>query len=58
MSEPKPTPENIRQIEDSVAEQVANMADLVRATMYENLHANGMTLQRAHEIRVKAGAVN
>lgn len=57
-NEPKPTSEAVKQTEDSIATAVAEMNDFTKATTYAQLHASGMTLDKAHQIRLKAGAIN
>lgn len=47
--------EGMRAMEDYVAAIIDGWDELRQATAYCYLHAQGMNLQKAHEIRVKAG---
>ena len=52
----KMTSELVRNIEDQVRELIDKLPTLEHtATLYLQLHAEGMTLERARAIRVKAG---
>lgn len=50
--------EAIIAVEDKIAKIAEPLTDLERATLYTLLYSQGMDLQRAHEIRVKSGAIN
>lgn len=52
----KPDLEEIRKTEDEVRERVDAMSPLAQATAYLYLHASGMSLDKARDIRRKAGA--
>lgn len=58
MTEPKPEHVRIRAMDAIVMKELADMSTLYKATLFVQLHAEGMTLQKAHAIRLKAGAVN
>ena len=47
--------EMIKAMEDHLVEVIEAMDDLSRATIYFYLHALGMTLEKARDIRRKAG---
>ena len=57
-SEPRLSTEAVSAVEDKITVLVDSLTDLEQATLYTYLYHAGMSLQRAHEIRVKAGAVN
>lgn len=50
--------EAITAVEDKIIAIVQSLNDCEQATLYTYLYGRGMSLQRAHEIRVKAGVVN
>ena len=52
----KPNADDIKKMEDAIVETIEAMEDLRRATVYFYLHASGMTLDKAKDIRRKAGA--
>lgn len=58
MTTSKPDPEEIRKTEDEVRERLEPLSPLAQATTYLYLYAAGMTLERARDIRRKAGATN
>jgi hypothetical protein len=50
--------EDIRKTEDEIRERLEAMSPLGQATAYLYLNASGMTLDKARDIRRKAGAIN
>ena len=54
----KVNPEDIKKLEDEVREKLVTMEPFAQATAYLYLYAAGMTLDKARDIRRKAGATN
>ena len=56
MKPPKHTPEEIRTMDDAITKWLEDAPDYAKARIYQQLHIDGMTLEKAHNILVKAGA--
>lgn len=55
MATEKLSPAAIRGMEDYLVAVIDAWDDLKKATAYHYLHAQGMNLEKAHKIRIKAG---
>jgi hypothetical protein len=50
--------EQITATEDKIVEIADSLNELEIASLYMLLNSRGMTMQKAYDIRVKAGAIN